>query len=235
MQDWKISTEYDGSTRKLFRCECKQCTKEFWRPKHILHKATCCSRKCYQLFREKTGKRVDVICSFCGANFKRWQHHLAKVSSRRHFCSRLCQGKAFIKDKGNCISCNIKLTGSGKKYCTINCQNDFKFKNNIIKWKNGELSGMHAGEALNVWVKKYLVDKAENKCSECGWCKINPTTGKIPLQVDHIDGNYKNNKEDNLRVLCPSCHSLTPTYGGLNMGRGREKRRLKLQGNKNAA
>ena len=36
------------------------------------------------------------------------------------------------------------------------------------------------------------------------------------LQVDHIDGNPDNNKGNNLRLLCPNCHSLTPTYKGGN-------------------
>ena len=37
----------------------------------------------------------------------------------------------------------------------------------------------------------------------------------------HIDGNSKNNKEENLTLLCPNCHSLTKTYKGANRGNGR--------------
>ena len=58
----------------------------------------------------------------------------------------------------------------------------------------------------------------------CGWCEINPTSGKIPLEIEHIDGNYKNNTEENLILLCPNCHSLTPTYRALNKGHGRKER-----------
>ena len=36
------------------------------------------------------------------------------------------------------------------------------------------------------------------------------------LQVDHIDGNYLNNLKDNLRFLCPNCHSQTSTWRGRN-------------------
>jgi hypothetical protein len=38
----------------------------------------------------------------------------------------------------------------------------------------------------------------------------------LTLQLDHIDGNRKNNAVVNLRFLCPNCHSQTPTWGSLN-------------------
>lgn len=43
----------------------------------------------------------------------------------------------------------------------------------------------------------------------------------IPLEIDHIDGNSENNSEENLRLICPNCHSLTATYKGANRGKGR--------------
>lgn len=50
----------------------------------------------------------------------------------------------------------------------------------------------------------------ERKCSNC----LNDTwlNKPIPLEVDHIDGNHSNNNLSNLRLLCPNCHSLTPTF-----------------------
>ena len=47
-------------------------------------------------------------------------------------------------------------------------------------------------------------------------------TNTIPLEIEHIDGNYRNNKEENLIVLCPNCHSLTSTYKGANLNNGRK-------------
>lgn len=41
-------------------------------------------------------------------------------------------------------------------------------------------------------------------------------TGKVPLEIHHIDGNYLNNNISNLQVLCPNCHSLTSNYKALN-------------------
>jgi 5-methylcytosine-specific restriction endonuclease McrA len=68
-----------------------------------------------------------------------------------------------------------------------------------------------------------LLEKNNYSCSECGWNKINPKTGKSPLEIDHIDGDCSNNKEENLRVLCPNCHSLTPTWKALNKGNGNKE------------
>ena len=67
--------------------------------------------------------------------------------------------------------------------------------------------------------------KYNNKCSRCGWGEINTYTGKVPLQVHHIDGNPNNNDISNLALLCPNCHSLTESYGSRNKGKGRECRR----------
>jgi len=56
-----------------------------------------------------------------------------------------------------------------------------------------------------------------------GWGERNPFTGLIPLEVEHIDGNYKNNRPENLILLYPNCYSLTKNYRGANKGKGRGK------------
>lgn len=40
--------------------------------------------------------------------------------------------------------------------------------------------------------------------------------------MEHIVGDYTNNSEENLILLCPNCHSLTATYKGANKGHGRK-------------
>ncbi|MEV7613482.1 HNH endonuclease signature motif containing protein [Streptomyces sp. NPDC089799] len=41
----------------------------------------------------------------------------------------------------------------------------------------------------------------------------------LPLEVDHLDGDWRNNLPENLRLLCPNCHSTTETYRGRGKGR----------------
>ena len=53
------------------------------------------------------------------------------------------------------------------------------------------------------------------KTPACEECRISEWNGKrMIFELDHIDGNNKNNSFDNLKILCPNCHSQTPTFRG---------------------
>jgi len=67
-------------------------------------------------------------------------------------------------------------------------------------------------EELPLPEKRRRILSDQNGC--CLFCNINEWQGKnIVLALDHIDGNNKNNAKENLRFLCPNCHSQTPTWG----------------------
>lgn len=56
------------------------------------------------------------------------------------------------------------------------------------------------------------------KCEECGWAKTT-TDGRLPLELDHINGDRMDNRLENLRILCPNCHSLQSTHRSKNRKR----------------
>jgi 5-methylcytosine-specific restriction endonuclease McrA len=50
----------------------------------------------------------------------------------------------------------------------------------------------------------------------CAICGIQPfwNSQKLVLHLDHINGSPKDNRLENLRLICPNCHSQTETYAG---------------------
>lgn len=92
--------------------------------------------------------------------------------------------------------------------------------------------GMRFGFIPKIDLKDILVEKStyqsfklkkrlfsdrlkEPKCEECGWAKKS-ADGRLPLELDHINGDRHDNRLTNLRILCPNCHSLKTTHRGKN-------------------
>lgn len=122
-----------------------------------------------------------------------------------------------------CINCNEDLV-RGEKYCSNQCQSDYQYKKYIERWLKGEEDGMQGKLSISHHIRKYLHAKHNSSCSICSWNKVNTTTGKVPLEINHINGIHTDNTPDNLELICPNCHSLTPTYKSLNKGKGRKGR-----------
>jgi len=128
------------------------------------------------------------------------------------------------KPRNPCLFCGKEPAYAGYKYCSNTCQHEFQHKLYIKKWLRGETIGLQRHGVVSVHIKRYLREKYNNKCCLCGWSAINQTTGKVPLVADHIDGDWRNNIESNLRLICPNCDALSPTYAALNRGNGRKGR-----------
>ena len=67
----------------------------------------------------------------------------------------------------------------------------------------------------------------ENRCSRCGLLEW--LSQPLSMHIDHINGVKNDNRLENLRMLCPNCHSQTPTYGGRNNRRSNRGRGHVLQ------
>lgn len=175
---------------------------------------------------------INNTQKFCGQTCR--EHPCpgcGKLTMNRSFCSSSCSVRVSnttrIRTRRKplhvCPTCGIETYN--KKYCSTACHRVERYEILIPQWLSGEISGCgESGEALS-FVRRWILERDGHKCSRCGWAEINPVTGKSPIAMDHIDGNHTNNRPENLRILCPNCHSLTPTYGSLNRGNGRPSRR----------
>ena len=123
-----------------------------------------------------------------------------------------------------CLNCKKELIHRQLKYCSNKCQKEYENYQKILQWKKGDFNGIIGQYGLSKTIRNYLLEKANYQCEICGWNQTNPFTGLIPLEIHHKDGNYQNNIEENLQVLCPNCHALTINYKGNNKGHGRDGR-----------
>lgn len=91
---------------------------------------------------------------------------------------------------------------------------------NIKKFQKGLIKS-------NKTLKKYLILERGESCEECNTgCLWNGQF--LNLQVDHMDGNNKNNFPSNLRLLCPNCHSQTLNFCGGNIKMSKALKNCKL-------
>lgn len=90
------------------------------------------------------------------------------------------------------------------------------YKNIVVKTVTPEMvlkdNCKHARTVLRRCILKH--DLLPYKCDICGITEWNNKT--LSLELDHINGKNNDNRLENLRFLCPNCHSQTSTYGSRN-------------------
>jgi hypothetical protein len=119
--------------------------------------------------------------------------------------------------------CCGKISRRRANFCSQTCVAKVKRDKKIEDWLNGNHEGMRGKTQTAKWIRDYMIEVSGEKCMSCGWSERNPHTGKVPIELSHKDGNFMNNKIENLEIICPNCHSLTDSYKGANKKEGRPR------------
>lgn len=139
------------------------------------------------------------------------------------YCSKSCSATVINnkrKQRKTCLVCEKEINKGSSKYCSFSCQKTYHFNQKLEEWIKGE----KMIKSRNFF-RRYLTETYGYKCSCCG---IDEWNGKeLVLEIDHIDGIPDNNEPQNLRFICPNCHSQTDTYKGKNIGNGRYYRKVR--------
>ena len=229
----------------LVKRNCNYCNEEYDADTKYLkrNQGYFCSRKCSGSFygeKRKVVHEPNTICAYCSIPIYRKQRQLDNSKSGLYFCSKLCQDLAYASPKipvspgpkksekskktkiiPRCVSCGLK-TARRDNLCW-----DCKRQLVIDKWLAGDISVTWTMPRKDpkTFVKQYLIDTRGDRCEVCGFDEKHPIDGRSVITMDHIDGDYTNNHIDNLKLLCPNHHALTPTYGSRNKGNGRSYRK----------
>lgn len=181
--------------------------------------------KCKKILREngidwsewlkEKNEKPKRYCLYCGKE-------IIGGDNRKKFCNSShaasYNNKIVIKKNRKkqiyCLNCGKEIERG--KYCDNTCCFEHKAKQYIERWKNGEENGLKGKYGIITAVRNYIFEKNNNECEVCHQSFINQYTGKSVLQIHHIDGDCTNNKEENLQLLCPTCHAMTENFGSRN-------------------
>lgn len=163
-------------------------------------------------------------CLECGKEF-------VAGDKRKKFCCHACSAsynnRLRTKKAHKCLNCGKDIQRNSKYFCSKECEFEYNHKQYIEKWKRGEKNGCSKDGSMDEHLRVYMIEKNNNCCESCGGSFVNPYTNKSVLQVHHIDGDCFNNKEENLQLLCPTCHAMTENFGSRNKNSRRIDRRTK--------
>lgn len=94
------------------------------------------------------------------------------------------------------------------------------FKNRATKTLLEILVDKSSFQSHKLKTRLFKAGLKKRECELCSWAKESED-GRIPLELDHINGRHDDNRFDNLRILCPNCHSLQSTHRGRNKNKNK--------------
>lgn len=234
---------------EIIICQNKQCNKNF-SAKKTDHRKYCSSSCAAIVNNVITPKRsVEGSCYICSIpistttkyceqhkNHNYSTHYISTLICKfeecnkefdtflmyKKFCSSFCRKKYFTKlysKETSICQCGNKC-GINKQKCH-DCVLEEIREHKINSWKNGTWAG-GSERHLSKIIREYLLELYNFSCSVCGFNEKHPIDNAPVVEIDHIDGNGANHRPENLTVLCPNHHALTPTYRNRNHGNGRK-------------
>lgn len=151
----------------------------------------------------KNRKIYFLSCDFCRKKFSRYSRFSKKKGG--HLCSPLCTSLyKGTKKRVKCSNCNknfiksvckLKNSKSGLSFCSRECKDKAQSYDDRIK-------PSHYGKIRKNY-RKIAFKNKEIKCERCGYDEC-----ELALDVHHKDKDRKNNKINNLEILCCNCHAI---------------------------
>lgn len=164
---------------------------------------------------EEIGRKYNCT----GAAVKKAAKRLGIVLPKKRTINKCETFNKGTAKKGVCKNCGkefVLYKSSTGQFCCHKCHSEYAYNEFIKKWKNGEIDGTINGFKPSDRIRRYFLEKYNGRCQKCGWGEKNEYTGNVPLQIHHVNGDSTDNREENLQLLCPNCHSLTENFGSRN-------------------
>lgn len=198
---------------------CEYCNEKTTNPRFC--NLTCANRFNAQVRRDKAIVKNTKPCEECGKLFHNKDARIIRCSrscgvaySNRTDPKRKKVNKPHECGVEGCVSQSERVRGE-----VYLCSKECRYIYNVQEWLAGRESGSNK-YTYKAFVKQYLLETYGYRCVLCNICDTRPEVVEV-LQLDHIDGHWDNNSPGNVRMLCPTCHALTETYGAKNKGKGR--------------
>ena len=191
-------------------------------------------------YKKVSAKLLERVEEQKKASRARWQgktcpecgEPIAYEKRRNKYCSHSCSASASNRGhcrhgvprlRHTCERCEKPLKKGARRFCSRRCSGVSRVAEKFARLDALEsFDGEYAGA-----VRQYLIAKMGTSCQICGITKWRDQP--VPIVMDHIDGDSTNWNRGNLRLICPNCDALLPTYKVKNRGRGRYARRQRYR------